>query len=263
MMQRFKKKLLRALFNHDPGYYDMCADANEQAFAEVYVHHIEQYLQSENIKPPAKILEAGCQAGRLLLPFAQQGYQMTGIDASGFALRKAKHHGKSVGCKLKLLRGDLFDVLKSNRVELQDALICAEVIYMIQEYQELLRLMISTLKPGGLLCVSHRTPYFYWLNSLRQGDEAAADRALKTREGALPGGDYFNWQDESDLQALYSSLDCDVLGMHPIDRFSWLSGVAPADMNAEQREDWKNYEVTQEGMERWAKYMLVIVRTPK
>lgn len=260
-MRRLKKKLLRTLFDHDPDYYDMYADRNERAFADIYIHHITRHLEEKGIEPPASLMDAGCQTGRLMLPLAAQGYRMSGIDRSGFALRKAKRHAREAGVKLDLKRGDLLNVLNADKSSIFDAIICAEVIYLIPEYRKLLTLMKRRLSSRGLLCVSHRTPYFYWLDAMRRGDEKAAEKALRHREGPQPGGEYFNWQDSGDLRALYTELGMTIEGIHPIDRVAWLSGLVPAEMDTEEFEFWKRFETEEPGLERWSKYLLVVAST--
>ena len=105
-MRRAVRKLLRAVANYDPDYYDMYADANEAFFAQLYIERITRHAEAAGIRPPATILEAGCQAGRLVVPFATLGYQVTGIDASMFALRRARAHTKAAGTTATFLQGE-------------------------------------------------------------------------------------------------------------------------------------------------------------
>src|SRR3989338_4904789 len=86
VMQKVLRKVLRTVANHDPDYYDMYLDPNEAFFAKLYVKHIMRHAAEAGIHPQdaagggslrPRILEAGCQAGRLVVPFAKLGFDVT------------------------------------------------------------------------------------------------------------------------------------------------------------------------------------------
>jgi len=110
-MQKTVRKVLRAVANYDPGYYDMYADPNEAFFGRLYLEWILHHAAEAGIRSPGAVLDAGCQTGRLAVPLAQEGFRVTGIDTSGFALRRAKHHAKIAGVTLTLEQGDIAEVL--------------------------------------------------------------------------------------------------------------------------------------------------------
>ncbi|PIE05309.1 MAG: hypothetical protein CSA75_05425, partial [Sorangium cellulosum] len=58
----------------EPSYYDKCY-ANRR-------DDVAFYLDRANRKPPCAILEYGCGNGRIALPIAQAGHQITGVDLS-------------------------------------------------------------------------------------------------------------------------------------------------------------------------------------
>ena len=121
------KKLLRAVANYDPGYYDMHDDPDEAWFAGLYVERIRRRADAAGIRPPATVLEAGCQAGRLVVPLAKLGFTVTGIDTSSFALRRARAHAASAGVRVRFLHGNLLKVLQDARHR-YDIVVCAEVL---------------------------------------------------------------------------------------------------------------------------------------
>ncbi|OGX41699.1 MAG: hypothetical protein A3C53_04870 [Omnitrophica WOR_2 bacterium RIFCSPHIGHO2_02_FULL_68_15] len=257
------KKLLRAVANYDPGYYDMHDDVDESWFARLYLERIRRRAEEAGIAPPATVLEAGCQAGRLVVPLARLGFAVTGIDTSGFALRRARVHARSAGVAARFIKGDLLKVLRSGRHR-YDIVVCAEVLYLSPRYREMLAALAGAVKPGGLLCVSHRPKTYYLLEALRHGNVEAARRVLASSEGRFDGPHpergYYNWQTDEELRALYRELGLEGVAVYPIDQTAWLSGVAPSQLAERARRLWLDAELSLESEEGGpcARYALVI-----
>ena len=267
-MQKVVRKVLRAVAGYDPTYYDMHDDPNEACFARLYLEPIIRHAEAQGIHPPAAVLDAGCQTGRLTVPLAAQGYQVTGIDTSGFALRRAHAHVRAAGASATFLHGEIREVLAREPGRSYDIVICAEVLYLVPAYREMLRALAGAVRPGGLLCVSHRTAFYYLLEALRHRDWATAHRVLDAREGHFEGpfperGDY-NWQSESDLRALYAALGFTDPALYPIDRFAWLAGLSPSVLSEEDRVKW--LELERRGSEPppgCSRYVLAIATKPR
>ena len=262
-MQKTVRKILRAVADHDPDYHDMYADASEALFARLYLEWIMRHAEAAGIRPPATLLEAGCQAGRLVVPFAKLGFQVTGIDTSGYALRRAKEHLKAAGVEARLMRGNLIDVLRTQPTLRYDIVVCAEVVYLSREYRTMLQALAAAVRPGGLLCVSHRPQCYYLVEAIRAGDLAAAAQVLSRREGAFRDSAYYNWQTRDDLRALYASLGLAQITIHPIDRLAWLGAINVARLTPEQREQWLQLELQmpEEAMAA-SRYALVVAARP-
>ena len=265
-MQTLVKKVLRSVAGYDPGYYDMHDDANEAFFGRLYLDRIEEQARALGIAPPATVLEAGCQAGRLAIPLAQAGVRVTGIDTSGFALRRAKRHAAGAGVSVRWIRGDLAQVL-ARRPEWQyDMVVCAEVLYLCRDYRRMLELLARAVRPGGLLCVSHRPKAFYLIEALKRGRTDAAGFVLAHSEGLLDYHErgYFNWQSRDELEALYRGLGMRWLGAFPIDRYAWLMDLAPARLTEDQRADLRALERRDPaGDEHCARYLCVMTQRPE
>jgi len=67
----------------------------------------------EIIKPTAnfhpKLLDLGCGEGRNAVYFAQQGFEVTGVDMSLPGLKKARRYAQEVGVSLTTVRADIED----------------------------------------------------------------------------------------------------------------------------------------------------------
>jgi 2-polyprenyl-3-methyl-5-hydroxy-6-metoxy-1,4-benzoquinol methylase len=223
------RKLRRAILRDEPTYYDMYENKGEQFFARLYLHQIEQILQSEGLPPALKILEAGCQAGRLAVPLAKQGHQVTGVDTSGLALRRARAHARQAHTSLRLFRADLTRWLPRQRQGSFDVVLCTEVLYLRPNYKTLLYGLIRLIRPGGLCFISHRPTAYYAAEALQHQDWQAIHLVATCSEGIFRGS-YFNWQSRQELEKLYQDLQVEVSAITPIGFISWLT-VNPAELD--------------------------------
>ncbi len=210
------RKLWRALFDYDPSFCDMYKDAAAHAAGEEYLGHIRSFIAQRFGDQRVSILDAGCQAGRLLIPLAEDGHRVTGLDRSLFALRRARRNAKAHGVSLSLHRGDLTNVRQWIRPSSFDVVICAEVLYLCRNYQQILRHLRDSMKPDGLLFVSHRPTLYYLACALQHSQPDYVPSLVTQTEGSSPDGEYHNWQTPEQLSELYRSLGLRQLGCHSI-----------------------------------------------
>ena len=285
-MHKMVRKVLRAVADYDPDYYDMYQDPNEALFAQLYVERIRRHAEEFGICPPvtepghppeagrrgnpegvargATLLEAGCQAGRLAVPFAKLGFRVTGIDTSGFALRRAREHAAEAGVEAEWLKGDLEEVFARQPGRRFDVVVCAEVLYLSPRHRELLRALAGAVRPGGLLCVSHRPRGYYLLEAIRQQDVSSAAEILSRSEGSFRDSAYYNWQTDAELRTMYDALGLQWIACYPIDRLAWLGGISPSQLTSEQQARWFELELQLPfGAEGWARYVLVVAARPE
>lgn len=262
-MHKTVRKVLRAVADYDPDYYDMYEDAQESFFAKLYVRRVVAQARSVGIHPPATLLEAGCQAGRLVVPLAQQGFRVTGIDTSGFALRRAREHAKAAGVDATFVQGDLVQVLRRHPGWRYDIIVCAEVLYLSPTYREMLGALAGALRPGGILYASHRPKFYYLVEAIRQYDMETARFVLDHSEGPFRDARYYNWHTLEELQALYQSLGLRWMGVWPIDRFAWLCGMSPSRLTEQQQHDLSTIETSDAaGDGLCGRYALVACQKP-
>ena len=215
----------------EPGYYDMFLNPGERYFARLYLHHIRKFLpQGEHLR----ILDAGCQTGRLSIPLALDGHAVTGVDTSPLALHRCRRHAQENKASLELIRADLGQWLPRCETGRFDAVICSEVLYLRQNHRVLLKELLRTLKPGGLCFISHRPTGYYLAEAFQRKDRDAIRLLLSASEGKLFGS-YYNWQDREELERMYAQANMEVLEIAPIGFLSWL-GVAPDALSEEEQE---------------------------
>ncbi len=216
---KFVRKFLRAVFRYDPGFCDMYENDGSRSAAEEYLGHIRPSLHQQFGDQRLTILDAGCQAGRFLIPLAEEGHRLIGIDTSGFALRRARRHAQAKGLSVRLHRDTIASLRRWVQPETIDVVLCLEVLYLCQDYQRLLALLGESLKPGGITCISHRPLWYYIASAVRRGQPEQALSLLGRIEGPSPEGNYHNWQTPQQLEALYHEAGLQVLQWHPVNRF--------------------------------------------
>ncbi len=261
------RKLLRSVANYDPDYYDMYADPAESLFAQSYLAQFIHHAQEASLGVNPTVLEAGCQTGRLAIPLAKAGFRVTGIDRSGFALRKAKSHACENKVNIDWVQGDFMDALKSHPEKLFDMVVCAEVVYQVKNFREMIAKLAQSVRPGGLLFISHRLRAYYVVESLRHEAPDMARRVAESSEGSFDSrfhqAGYFNWQTVSELRALYAQLGLTWVDWHPIDRLAWVCQRKVDGLGQDQRRRWLDLEskLPKEDTST-ARYALVVARRP-
>lgn len=241
-MLKIVRKIRRAITRDEPGYYDMYLNEGERFFARLYLHHIRGVIKEE-AAGPLKLLDAGCQTGRLAIPLAKDGHRVTGLDTSSVAIHKARNHARDAGVTLEMVQADLRSWLPKQPAGSFDVVLCNEVLYLRENWRELLRGLIRLLRPGGLSFISHRPPAFY----LKEA----------TGEGEVDGS-YYNWQKRDELERIYRENGVQVLKIAPIWRLS--QTVNPGKVPEEQRERLFQEEIFAADDHSDGRYLLVCGR---
>ena len=103
-----------------------------------------------------RVLDLGCGTGRHAIGLARLGFEVTGVDVSDYALRRAAQAAANADVQLRLCRADL---LGSDDwgVSPADAVICVQAFGWGSDADQLrmLRTVRRLLLPGGLLVLDH------------------------------------------------------------------------------------------------------------
>jgi len=208
------------------GETDMRRDPAEQLYAALYLDRITQVLPAAS---GLRILDAGCQAGRLAIPLARAGHHVTGLDISADWLSRCRRNCDEADVQIELVQAGLDQVADHFKAASFDVVLCAEVLYALREPASALRSLASVLRPTGTLITSHRTRH-YMLTTLARHhllDDMAT--VATASEGEILGGQYYNWFDLPELRVLYAEAGLRVLTSEGI---GTLSGVGVDGMAA-------------------------------
>jgi histidinol-phosphate/aromatic aminotransferase/cobyric acid decarboxylase-like protein/ubiquinone/menaquinone biosynthesis C-methylase UbiE len=104
----------------------------------------------------SRVLDLGCGTGRHAVALARLGFQVTGVDASGYALRRAAQAAAAAGVRLELRQADLLGS-SSWDVPPADAAICVQAFGWGSDADQLrmLRTVRRLLPEDGLLVLDH------------------------------------------------------------------------------------------------------------
>jgi 2-polyprenyl-3-methyl-5-hydroxy-6-metoxy-1,4-benzoquinol methylase len=104
-------------------------------------------LERFGVRPPAKVLDAGCGWGVTLLSLERRGYQAVGMDISRSALESLDSPGRA------LIEADLTQPLPAG-LEPYDAVLALDVIEHLDDDRTAVERLGSLVRPGGLLVLS-------------------------------------------------------------------------------------------------------------
>ena len=114
------------------------------------------------------VLEIACGTGRVLVPLAQAGNSVTGVDASPYMLEVAREKlaaaGPEAGGRARLLQADMRDFNIEERFDL--AIIAVKSIAYLTsraDQQRTLKQIAAHLRDGGMLAIDLMNPSPAWL----------------------------------------------------------------------------------------------------
>lgn len=266
MFQKLRRKFLRHFFGEDPDYQDPFDDVAEQFYGRIYLKYLLEKADLEFRGQRVKVLDVGCHTGRLSIPLAQAGYEVTGIDSSRFHIQRAEKRAGELGLSCHFTKGDGFEQVRRMPADSFDLVLCTEVLYQCPDFSSRIKDLVRVLRPGGLLATSHRTRFFYLTQAIRQKDFETVKFIQQSSEGKL-WGSYFNWQTPEELEKIYESLCVDLVLIRPIGAFTGNGGDGMAalcnlsDLSDSERESVFEIEAgDSEEFSSLARYLFLIGR---
>jgi SAM-dependent methyltransferase len=116
-----------------------------------------------------RVLEIACGSGRVLVPLAQAGFEVVGVDASPHMLALARSKLEATGADAELVEADMRQFsLPSTDFDL--AIIAVKSFCYLTEVEEQLACLRSVrehLRPGALLAMDLLHPSLEWLAAPR------------------------------------------------------------------------------------------------
>ena len=104
-------------------------------------------LDRLNVRPPARVLDAGCGWGTTMAPLERRGYKVIGMDISRRTLERLDRPDRT------LAEADLTKPLPPD-VPLSDAVLALDVIEHIDDDRQAVARLGELAKPGGVVIVS-------------------------------------------------------------------------------------------------------------
>lgn len=121
---------------------------------------------------PGRLIDLGCGTGRLLIPFAQRGFSVVGVDLSLAMLGVAAAKAKAASLAVPLIQANLveLDCVASNAFDIASCLF--STLGMVTGAAERRRVLVHAfriLKPGGrFLLHVHSRGFHIWTRTGRR-----------------------------------------------------------------------------------------------
>jgi 2-polyprenyl-3-methyl-5-hydroxy-6-metoxy-1,4-benzoquinol methylase len=168
--------------------YNMVEKENEKFFVQIYMHHIRERIRKIFGEDRISILDAGCGQGRISVPLAMEGYDVTGVDVSSQAIEYASKYSEDKGVTVRLSICDIERGLEALIGNTFHCVISMEVLYMVKDYQKAISDMVRLLKCPGILIISLRPRLYYTLfhlmhNNIEVAKKLAIDNDVYLQRG--------------------------------------------------------------------------------
>lgn len=150
------------------------ADANPSWLDEQQPHDEErsaaqittllQVLGAVGEGGPRRVLDLGCGAGRVLVPLAQAGHQVIGLDSNEESLAECRKRLDERGCPAPLLRADFLAEWPRLEGNFDAVCLLGNTIMTVADVDEAVRLMQrirGKLSAGGLFIIDD-CPHDFW-----------------------------------------------------------------------------------------------------
>ena len=143
-----------AIYDHYAQVYD---DSGQIAFSLKMIPSLDGLLRRHPV-PRRSMLDLACGTGTVALSFAQQGWDVFGVDGSSGMLDRAGQKAEQTGHNLTLSQQDMRHFVLPQRVGLITCLYDS-LNYMLTmaDLQQVLRRVAATLVPGGVFMADMNT----------------------------------------------------------------------------------------------------------
>jgi len=252
--------------------YDSRVHPAESYYASIYMDYFKDHISRVYNHTDLKVFDAGCGTGRFSIPLAEMGCNVDAIDVHKDSLRIAKESADRAGVQVSFTNGDLQRELEAVSDQVYDVVLSIETLYVCKAFKEILRDLCRVTKKDGLMFVTHRTPFFYITQALRNNNYDDAVLVQKASEGRLLKGMhriYYNWQTSEEVDQLYRSIGASIVRRYPIGPFSGFSSDAMSaicnteEISKTQREKLRRIEASTKVREETlmaSRYVLVVAQ---
>jgi len=101
-----------------------------------------------------RLLDLCCGPGRHSVEFAQRGFQVTGVDRSGFLLQRAREHASQTNTAVEWVQEDMRKFVRPEQFDLACNLFTSFGYFETEEDDlQVLRNLYESLKEGGVLII--------------------------------------------------------------------------------------------------------------
>jgi SAM-dependent methyltransferase len=179
---------------HDPAL----ARSYDEKLADCALLQVDRQFAERYFDVPGRLIDLGCGTGRLLLPFAQRGFRVLGVDLSEEMLKVTAAKAQAVGVAVPCLKANLVEVDCLADQSFDYAACLFSTLGMVagaEQRQRMVQHVYRLLRPGGKFVLHVHNRWFniwdpqgrLWL--LRDGLQsllgrtAGGDRVMPVHQG--------------------------------------------------------------------------------
>jgi SAM-dependent methyltransferase len=154
---------------------DTVPAASDSEFWEAFYQEKEQVwsgnpnpllVREVEALPPGRALDLGCAEGADSIWLAQRGWQVTGVDISETALRRAAVRAADAGVDgINWERADLSQSFPEGSFDLVSAQFFHSPVALNEERLKMLRRAADAVAPGGVLLIAGHAGFPSWLEN--------------------------------------------------------------------------------------------------
>jgi len=131
-------------------YAQVYDDSGQIGFSLKVIPYLDDLLQRHPV-PARTVLDLACGTGTVALSFAQQGWEVYGVDASSGMLDQARRKAEQVGLQLALSQQDMRHFVLPHPVALVTCLFDSlNYMLTLPDLQQVINCVATALLPGGL-----------------------------------------------------------------------------------------------------------------
>ena len=105
------------------------------------------------LKRGARVLDIPCGMGRLTLPLAQMGFEMTGVDLTESYVRRARREAKKAGARIRYRTGDMREIEFDGEFDAAVNWFTSFGYFSDEDNLSFLKKARQALRPGGKLLI--------------------------------------------------------------------------------------------------------------
>ncbi|MBX9653059.1 class I SAM-dependent methyltransferase [bacterium] len=132
-------------------------------FADTRLMRLDREFLLQRFHKPGRMVDLGCGTGRLVVSFAERGFDVTGVDLSDNMLRVCDQKRKDLALSFRLEKANICD-LSSLESETFDYSICMfstlGMVVGVENRAAALREIHRITKPGGLFALHLHNKWF-------------------------------------------------------------------------------------------------------
>lgn len=166
------------------------ANDYDKFFADTQLMRLDREFLTQRFLKPGRMVDLGCGTGRLVVPFAERGFDVTGVDLSDNMLRVCDQKRSDLRLSFALQKANICD-LSALESESFDYSVCMfstlGMVVGVENRSAALREIHRITKPGGLFAFHLHNKWFNIFDP--QGRQWLLSDFTRRIQGASDSGD--------------------------------------------------------------------------